>query len=374
MYYLLVSFYIVYIFLFFVKVKSNFYWKIINFTIPIPIIFFDPIETYIIKGHYVDTVRIFNEINLFRENGWTGTDVYDNFILSKIYIFVFSYLDKDYNFLLPVINAFIIYFLVFLVLRKIAEYIDVNNNILKCSILYTTLMASYFNITTNIRYPLAISLLLICIFYDLIRQKHRIICFVMYFVILMLHPGTFIIFIVRLLVSLPKMISAFIFLMILFLGGDTIISLLSLLPMDVILGMIAKLDAYSDANAEQTITIYLLVTTLSINISIILLSILLNKYLKKDIYLKYRNFIRFEIFLSIGGILAIFSGIYGFLLRFEELSRYLVCIYIFLFSRYEFFCLSLRQYKILILTVKIIYIYMLIYFVYNILTYTKAFL
>lgn len=374
MYYLLLSLYIIYILVFFIKIKSNFYWKIINFTIPIPIIFFDPIETYIIKGYYVDTVRIFNEINLFRENGWTGTDVYDNFILSKVYIYIFSYLDKDYNFLLPVINTFIIYFLVFFVLRKIAEYVDVNDNILKCSILYATLMASYFNITTNIRYPLAIAVLLICIFYDLIKQKYRMTCFIVYLVTLMLHPGTIIIFIVRLLVILPKMISAVIFFMILFLGGDTIISLLSLLPMDVILGMIAKLDAYSDVNAEQNVTIYLLVTTLSINISIILLSILLNKYLKKDIYLKYRDFIRFMIFLSIGGILTIFSGISGFLLRFEELSRYLVCIYIFLFSRYEFFCLRLRQYKVLILIVKSIYIYILIYFMYNILTYSRAFL
>lgn len=373
MYYLLLSMYIIYIVLFFIKIKSGFYWKIINLTIPIPIIFFDPIETYIVKGYYVDTVRIFNEINLFRENGWTGTDVYDNFILSKIYIFIFSYLDKDYNFLLPVINAFIIYFLVFFILKKAARYFDVSDNVLKCSILYATLMASYFNITTNIRYPLAIAILLICIFYDLIKQKHRIICFVMYFFILMLHPGTIIIFIVRILVILPKIISVFIILIILFLGGDTITSLLALLPIDVVLGMIAKLDAYSDVNAEQNVTIYLLVTTLSINIGIISLSILLSKYLKKDIYLRYKGFFKFIILLSIGGSLAIFSGISGFLLRFEELSRYLVCIYLFWFSKYEDFKLSLKQYKMLILIVKGIYLYMLIYFIYNLLTYVRAF-
>lgn len=374
MYYLLLSMYIIYIVLFFIKIKSSFYWKIINLTIPIPIIFFDPIETYIIKGYYVDTVRIFNEINLFRENGWTGTDIYDNFILSKVYIFMFSYLDKDYNFLLPVINAFIIYFLVFFILKKAARYFDVSDNILKYSILYATLMASYFNITTNIRYSLAIAILLICIFYDLIKQKYRIICFAMYFIILMLHPGTIIIFIVRILVILPKIISVFIILIILFLGGETITSLLSLLPIDVVLGMIAKLDAYSDVNAVQNITIYLLVTILSVNISVILLSILLSKYLKKDIYLKYKDFIKFMILLSIGGSLAIFSGISGFLFRFEEISRYLVCIYIFLFSKYENFDFSLKGYKFYILAVRMIYIYMLIYFVYNILTYTKAFL
>lgn len=374
MYYLLVLMYIIYIILFFMKIKSSLYWKIINLTIPVPIIFFDPIETNIIKGYYVDTVRIFNEINLFRENGWNGTDVYDNIILSKIYIFVYSYLDKDYNFLLPVINAFIIYFLVFFVLKKVAEYFDINDNVLKCSILYATLMASYFNITTNIRYPLAIAILLICIFYDLIRQKYKIICFIMYFIILMLHPGTIIIFIVRLLVALPKIISVFIFLMILFLGGNTIISLLSLLPLDIVVGMIAKLDAYSDVNAELEVTSYSLVTNLSINIGIILLSVLLYKYLKRDIYLRYKDFIKFMIFLSIGGCLATFSEISGFLFRFEELSRYLVCIYIFLFSKYENFDSSLKKYKILILTIKIILVYMLIYFVYNILTYTKVFL
>lgn len=374
MYYLLLLMYIIYIILFFIKIKSSIYWKIINLTIPIPIIFFDPIETYIIKGYYVDTVRIFNEINLFRENGWTGTDIYDNFILSKVYIFMFSYLDKDYNFLLPVVNACIIYFLVFFVLKILAKYFNVNDNILKCSILYATLMASYFNITTNIRYSLAIAILLICIFYDLIKQKYKIICFIMYLVILMLHSGTIIIFVTRILVALPKIVSGCIILILLFLGGNTIISLLSLLPIDVVLGMIAKLNAYSDVNAEQDVTIYLLVTTLSVNIGIILLSILLGKYLKRDIYLKYRNFIQFVILLSIGGCLAIFSEISGFLFRFEELTRYLVCIYIFLFSKYENFDLNLKQYKILVLIIKAIYLYMLIYFIYNILTYQRAFL
>lgn len=373
MYYLLVLVYIIYIILFFIKIKSKFYWKIINFTIPIPIIFFDPMEVYTIKGFYVDTVRIFNEINSFRENGWNVADLYDNIILSKVYIFAFSYLDKDYNFLLPVLNAFIVYFLVFFMLKKAAKYFDASNNVLKCSILYATLMASYFNITTNIRYPLAIAILVICVFYDFIKQKHRIICFVMYFVALMLHPGTIIIFIARLLVILPKIISIFIILIILFLGGDTVISLISLLPLDIVVGMVERLDVYSDQNEILNITIYALFTHLSVNIGIILLSILLYKYLKRDIYLRYKEFIKFMILLSIGGCLAIFSGISGFLYRFEELSRYLVCIYFFWFSKHEVFKLNLKQYKVLILVVKGIYLYMLIYFIYNILTCARAF-
>lgn len=374
MFILLLSAYILYTLLFLLNIKSSIYWKIITISIPIPILFFNPIDTYQTTGFYVDTVRIFTEIDSFRDNGWYATDIYDNFILSKLYIYSFSFFDEGFDYLLPFINAFIIYFIALYMTYIISKKFDLSKRIVNFSLLYVALIFSYFNITTNIRYPLAIAIAFVLLFIDLVNIKHRILCFIGYFLLLMLHPGIIFIIILRLLVYLPKYCIIFLCALLIFLGNDIILSIISNIPFDVIVGLLGKISDYSSSDGLWDVTIYSLITYLTYNICFILLNIFLYLYLKKTIYNKYKYMVNFVTLLSFMGILGILSSISGLIGRAEELSRYFLCLYFFIYADGSNFKINERKYNNLKILIKLLYIFMLIYFFYNILTYTRVFI
>lgn len=373
MFILLSSIYILYILLFLLNIRSNIYWKLISFSIPIPILLFDPIDTYLTTGFYVDTVRIFNEIDVFRNNGWYATDVYDNFIFSKLYIYSFSFLDKDFDYLLPFINSFIVYFIALYMTYAISKRFKLSNKTINFSLLYIALMFSYFNITTNIRYPLAMSIAFILLFVDIVNAKHRLLCFIGYLLLLMLHPGVIFVIILRIMVYIPLSCNLFLILLVTFLGSDTILSIMAALPFDVIVGLLGKFSDYNSPDGLWNVTIYSLITYLIFNLSFILLNILLYLYLKNNIYTKYKSLIKFITILSFMGILGILSKISGLIGRAEELSRYFLFIYIFLYSNKNNFKITPKKYSYLNVFVKLLYLFMSIYFFYNILTYNRAF-
>lgn len=365
MYTLLITIYIIYFFAYLIKIKSGIFYKLVMITMPIPIIFFDPLENYLKNDYYVDTVRIFSEIDAFRLLGWEHIKTYDSFILSKIYIYSFSLIDA--NFLLPVVNCFLVYFILMHIFYKLGEDFAVNDRKKQFVILFIAYMARYLLITTNIRFPLALAIGFLLLSYDIVVNKYSKLCWFGYCILPMLHPAMVLLLFLRIIINFSvKIILPILFgiLGIVFLLYDIIIGLLLSLPIDLITGILIKYQTYTTEEIMDFGFIFIIVN-LSVDIGALIVSFCLFKSLLDEIKNKYIKYLRLTLILSIIGIINIILDT-QFIGRFECLLVYLLGISIYLFSKEKYFKISYKRYKYINLLNKTIMIYLiLIYAVYN---------
>lgn len=374
MYTLLMTIYIIYFFAYLIKIKSKIFYKLIMITMPIPIIFFDPLESYLKNDYYVDTVRIFSEIDAFRLFGWEHIKTYDSFILSKIYIYSFSLIDA--NFLLPVINCFLVYFILMYIFYKLGDYLAISDRKKQFVILFIAYMARYVLITTNIRFPLALAIGFLLLSYDIMENKYSKLCWLGYCILPMLHPAMVVLLFLRIIINFSIKVTLPIIFGILGIGllsYDMIIGLLLSLPIDLIIGILTKYQTYTAEEIMDFSFIFNLVN-LSVDIGALIVSFCLFKSLLNEIRNKYIKYLRLTLILSVIGIINVILNT-QFIGRFECLLVYLLGISIYLFSKEKYFKISYKRYKYISLFSTNIMIYLILVYAiyYNVIIAMRAF-
>lgn len=283
MYFLLIVSYAICMFIYCLNIKIEYLYVAIPLLFIVPTIFYDPIAAYIYNGYYVDTVRMFAEMDAMYLSGWEVWTPYDNLILSKTYLYLFSL--TGVNNLLPIVTCFIVYFLQSYTIFNLGKYFKATNKQILYANLIVILMTSYFNVVTNIRYPLAIALLGYLLMMDLIKQKHRILCFIGYIVIANLHQGVLLVILLRYL-SVFKLKYNIIILVLLCIilntNFDFLLGMILQNDSGLLLSIAEKQNAYLESdNGGRSFTFLFRLSCALIDISSITFSIYLKNRLKK---------------------------------------------------------------------------------------------
>lgn len=361
MLYLIILMYIIAILLFFFKLKSKTYYKILWILMTIPMIVFDHVEQ--LKGFYLDTIRIYKEMDTFRISEWDDITIYSEAPLSKLYLYLVSMLDV--NQLLPIINCLLVYGLILYSVNRLGNKLLISNRLKSLALLYIVMFSNYINIYSNIRQPLALALCFLIFILDFYEHKNKIFCLLGYFIASMIHPSLLIIFILRILIlfSLKKVLPILIILSIIISNYmENIITLFMTYNNDFIVGLATKQEAYTTIEI-MTYTNGFRVAVIAVDITVIFISLILIKYLVQDIYLKYKPLINLNIILSISGFLCMVVDS-QFSHRVEPFILYLFSIYFFIIAEEKNFKLSKVGYSNLKIIFGLSFIVLSLYFLY----------
>lgn len=368
MVYLMSLIYILCILLYFCRLESKIYYKILCVILTLPVIFIDLVDMLPASG-YIDTIRMYDEMHTLRRLGWEGLDEYNEAPLSKLYLYLISLL--DINQLLVIITCLVVYFIILYMINKIGYEFKINNKIRCLSILYIVMSIKYISVTTNIRCPLSVAIFFCILMYDLIGQKNKIFCFAGYIISILIHPVTLVLLIIRILgrFSLKNsivLISCLGFLCIIYWKEIPNI-VLSFTDINIISGIMLKQQAYTnraeDGTGYNILTIYWRMALLALDVLGFILSILLKKYLKPITYANSRILINIIILISIiDFILVVVTPESGG--RLSDVILYVIAIYIYIISDKEKFKLSIMGYNNLKIIVKGLFSLWLIYFLY----------
>lgn len=367
MIYLMSIIYILCILLYFCRLKSKIYYKLLCAMFILPVIFIDLVQV-LNPGVYIDTIRMYDEMHTFRILGWEGIDDYKEAPLSKLYLYIISL--ADVNQLLPIITCFLVYFILLYIVNKIGNVLEVNNKIKCLAILYMVLSIRYITITTNIRCPLALAMFFCILMYDLLDNKNKIFCIIGYIISILMHPLVLVLVLIRILskFSLKYTIALIIIL------GSVCISYWNEIPnimlnfsnVDIIVGLVAKQQGYTDraeTGAGEIISIYWRILLGMFDILGGILSILLIKYLNTVAYQKYKALINSIILISIiDFFLVVLTPESGG--RLGYIILYTISIYIYIISKKEYFRLSKIGYENFKIIIRGLFIIWLIYFLY----------
>lgn len=367
------SMYIATFLLYFSKLRSSIYYKLLIIIFVLPVLFLDPLNE-VHRDYVIDINRMYKEIDIFRVGGWDAYDEYDAFILSKIYLVFFSLFDN--NSLLPIVNCLLVYFFILYTINRLGKYFYSSEKIKRIAILYISIMAFYLFITTNIRQPLAFAICFFILSYDLIEQKHRKICFFGYCIISLLHPSIAILVLLRIIIIFPFKITIIFVCLISWLLVQYIddwIQFLLSSNIDFINGLGAKQYAYLNYIFINKYTLFFKVSCFVVDCVGIILSFLLNRYMIKNFCEKYSMLLKLNTILGFLGIITVLTDS-QMMHRVEPLIIYISTIYIYIISKNDFFNINQDKYRKLLLAFIVIYIISSIYFLYfNIYTNFLAF-
>lgn len=361
MLYLIILMYIMAILLFFCNLKSKIYYKFLWVLMVFPMIVFDHVEQ--LKGFYLDTIRIYKELDSFRISEWSDIVIYNEAPLSKLYLYLISMLNM--NQILPIINCLLVYGLILYSVNRLGNKLLISNRLKSIALLYIVMFSNYINIYSNIRQPLALALCFLVVILDFYEHKNKIFCFLGYFIASMIHPSLLIIFVLRILIlfSLKKVLPVLIVLSILIFNYmENIIALFMAYDNDFIVGLAMKQEAYTTTE----IMIYtngFRVAVIAVDITVIFISLLLIKYLIQNIYLIYKPLINLNIILSISGFLFMVVDS-QFSHRVEPFILYLFSIYFFIIGEEKNFKLSKVGYSNLKIIFGLSFIILSLYFLY----------
>lgn len=256
MVYLVSLIYLLAILLYFCKIKSNFYYKILCIIFVLPIIFIDLVDVLSPTG-YIDIIRMYDEMHTLRILGWDGLNEYNEAPLSKLYLYLISLTGS--NHLLSIVNCFFVYFLLLYIIYKVGNKLKIADRINCLGILFIAMSIKYATVNTNIRHPLAITIFFVILMYDLIGHKNRVCCLIGYIVSILLHPSMIILLCIRIISRFSLKYSIII---IGFLGficinywEDIPSIILSFTNIDFIVGLVAKQQVYT-LRAQDDIEIY----------------------------------------------------------------------------------------------------------------------
>ena len=184
---LLVFVYLFCVFCFLCNLNKDLFLKTFLLLIPIPVAFFDPIAADMYSGNYVDTVRMFAEMDALRSQGWDVWTPYDNLLGSKIYLYFFAQLNNNY--IMPIVTCFVVYLILLYAVKRVGRDLESENKIILLALISLILLMSYFNVVTNIRYPLAVALFSLVFVFDVLEGKSHLLCFLGYAIIANIHSG-----------------------------------------------------------------------------------------------------------------------------------------------------------------------------------------
>lgn len=177
--------------------------------------FFDPIKANSM-GNYLDSYRIFQELDFYRMFGWNAGKTllyqsyhylgnYDDLPLIKLYWYLISRLNN--NGWIAFVNTFLIFTLMFLAINRLAKNLKLSNIQITSAFILFILIEDYSRTIANIRMPLAIAVFTIALVYDItgkISKKKTILCWIGYISTMFLHNAMFMFVLIRIVAVLYK--------------------------------------------------------------------------------------------------------------------------------------------------------------------------
>ena len=274
---------------------------------------YDPIAQWdaVKTGGGVDLVRYFGELEKFRFLG-DNYEGYSSQPLSRYYLMFFSNFDS--NHWLPCITAFIIYFINLILIYKIGKQSNYSKSIIAIGFITFVSFNDYFGTINTIRYPLAVTLFFLVMYWDLfccIRFSKFL-----YIVPILFHPGVSIFLLARIMSQGRFKYSlgfGAIFIAIFVSGFDKIFDYLisytdSLFGTSVFaIGLQAKTLSYTNDVVYQ-VPLLTTVTSLFMTISLPFFSVIL-LHINKKWAKKNRKFITMESFLVIMSLFFLVTNI-----------------------------------------------------------------
>lgn len=287
MLFLLILVYMFCMFCYLANVDTNKFIKIFLLLIPIPVAFFDPIEADRYSGHYLDTVRMFAEMDALRRGGWDVWTPYDDLLGSKIYIYFFALLGNNY--IMPVVTCFLVYTIVMCASIRVIGLYKQKNKIALLSLISLILLINYLNVVTNIRYPLAVALFIFVLVLDVFEKKPQWLCLLLYIMIANLHSGILLLVGIRYIAKYKlrhSLVFLSIFLFVVFSNIDQILNLMLQNDSGLIYQMASKQAAYEDYTRSFTPAFRLSCGIIDISILIIIVSCgkIVRRYMPKEVY------------------------------------------------------------------------------------------
>ncbi len=152
--------------------------------------FFDCNKAWLVNGDYTDLYRFYYDIGIFRKHGWNTPDqyfktAYSTMPITKAYIYLISLLRIDG--FLPAITCFIVYGLMAKLINEVGKKNNIRIVTICFAFLYFVALNNYKVSITNIRLPIAFALFMILIYNDLVKNKHKFLCYVGYFSLVLIH-------------------------------------------------------------------------------------------------------------------------------------------------------------------------------------------
>lgn len=176
-----------------IPIKLYFLWMMAIFSIVAFI--YDPFLQARISGtDGVDLCRHFDTLDMIRL-GLTDS-VYIEAPLSALYLNLIAYL-FDNNHFLPVISLWIYYGIYFFVMNKFLSYTGVDEALKFFSIGLCILCDVFFWSMDNIRYPIAIMLFSLVLYYDTVSKAKTVA--ILYILPILMHPGILILLSIRIM-------------------------------------------------------------------------------------------------------------------------------------------------------------------------------
>lgn len=302
MYWLLLLCYIIFFLCMFININVKKYIFFIVSVLSILAYNYDPIYAYEKLGFYSDLYRIFNDVDMFRYMGseYIG---YMTAPLSRMYISFFAIFDD--NSLLPFVTCIIYYGIYLFFIYKLGINNDIKNKYILVVIFFVVSITNYSVIIGNIRYPIATMIYVICLYYDLVKDK-KIYC-LGYIISILMHPGTFIYLLIRCLVKeqLKKSIVISVLLIILLNFIEEILSILAIFSPVFFGDILSKFLLYKDISnfAEPTISIYIIYILIIAVISVLIYVVKRQLYImKNNKYNRLINLLILDIIITMGFI------------------------------------------------------------------------
>lgn len=180
-----------YIFLFlisflFSRKKMKLYFFIISLTFAIIAFFFVPDVSFDLYRHY--TV-----IDTFRKYGWNFgviTGEFPSLIIANGFFYLISFLPS--NSFLPAITAFISYYALLNIINKAAIKYNLNRKSMLLGAFFTVTTFNYLALMSGIRNWLAFSLFAYFLYIDLVENRKKVVCAIMYVALCFLHSSVWI--------------------------------------------------------------------------------------------------------------------------------------------------------------------------------------
>lgn len=365
MYILLFIVYLLCIMLYCLKINSKVYAGLAVILLSIITYFYNPLTLYYSSGVYVDTVRMFYEMDMINMGNEAAVDgVYASSPLSWLYLVFFSQLEN--NNLMPSFSVGLGYSIYFYSCHRLKEKFQFPNNTCLYMILFILAGVSFFNLATNIRQPLVFAVaffVMICDYFGKISDKY---VYVFFFILMLFHPVGILFILVKLLSHFKLKYSLsliFLFLAVLSTYLDNIIITLVGLGLEYTDGLVWKISGYTESGNNLDMSVSTIGFHTLLLLLFFILTLLIRHWLSTDLKKEYTYFFRSAyIFMGI----SILSYISYFLYHSEMYGRIdeifiLYCVYYFVIIKVHYACFFKLKSKILISIFNFIIMISLVY-------------
>lgn len=292
---------LIFIFLFpFVSKKNlKIYFFIVALIMSIISFHFDPPTDFDLYRHY-------ENLENFRTYGWdfaNSTRIFNSLPVYAIYFYLISLLPL--NGFLPGITVFITYYLLFCLIYKISKYCcNVSKIYIMMTFIFVMFATNYVYVVSSIRNLLALSIFSYFLFIDLVEQKNKVICFMVYIMLCLFHSSISVLLAFRILIYLYKKVTK-VALKLIFLFWSfflpIILDNINLFTGQYFNILSQKIETYSAGDRYNlNVLLYNLVLVLIVAITIYIY-IKKNKY-KNNYSLQYVNYISLIIIFTLGSI------------------------------------------------------------------------